>query len=204
MTKSETADVMDTLRTAYPRFYSGATDTEMAKAINLWALAFEADDPALVGAAVYAYISDPNNDPYPPVISQIKRQLYRITHANVSETEAWTMVQEAERGSIAPESLPPLVLRAAGGEPGIRSIGSMDADALQVTASNFMRSYRDLIRQDMEYASLPTMVRAIMPDRPDVIQLQEDTKARDAAYIARLRREALPEGGRMIEGGKGA
>ena len=95
MTIEETAQVMDILTTAYPRFYSGKDAPDPEKALMLWASMFEADDVGVVMAAVKALIACDGKG-YPPHIGAVKARIRQITiPQEMTEAEAWALVSRA-------------------------------------------------------------------------------------------------------------
>lgn len=164
MNLEQTGIIMDILRTAYPRFYSGPKAPDMRQTLQLWNELFKDDDAALVAAAVKSYIVT-DIEGYPPHIGAIKAAMYQLTSAgDLDEQEAWELVRRAasRSGWGAQEEydkLPEAVRKMT--SPGqLYEWSQMDSDAFNsVVASNFRRSWR--VRQESRRrdALLPAEVR---------------------------------------------
>lgn len=168
MTPTETGKIMDILKTAYPRFYSGPEAPDIRKMVGLWSEMFRDDDVGLVAAAVKALI-ETDDKGYPPHIGAVKAKLRLITGGDeISEAEAWSLVSSAVRnglyGSREEFEKLPLVLRRLVGSPSqLREWALMDSDTLHsVVSSNFQRSYKVVAQREREIAKLPPDVRRLV------------------------------------------
>lgn len=166
MTRQETGIIMDILRAAYPRYYSGLPQTELKNAVNLWCEMFD-EDITLVAAAVKAFISTDKKG-FPPHIGAIKEKIREITRTEeMTEAEAWNLVSTALRNGIYGSKeefykLPPIVQKIVGNHNQLREWAAMDSETVQtVIASNFQRSYRVRAQKQREYDSLPSDVKQI-------------------------------------------
>ena len=167
MTIEETAQVMDILTTAYPRFYSGKDAPDPEKALMLWASMFEADDVGVVMAAVKALIACDGKG-YPPHIGAVKARIRQITiPQEMTEAEAWALVSRAIKNANYGsregfERLPPFLQRLVGSPSQLKEWAALEPDAVQtVVSSNFQRSYRARAKAQREYDALPGDVRAL-------------------------------------------
>lgn len=167
----ETGAVMDILETAYPRYYAGVDRERRKRAAEMWASAFERDDPRLVAAAVKSFI-DGDEKGFPPVPGQIRAKMRLIVgRGEMTEGEAWSLVFRAigNSGYFAAEEfakLPAQIQNALGGvERGtalLREWALVDTKTLQsVVASNFQRSYREAAAREREFAKLPPDIQAL-------------------------------------------
>lgn len=167
MNKRDATGVMAMLQTAYPAYYAKQGNTERMEAINLWADLF-ADDPAqLVYAAVKALIV--TGGAFPPSIGEIKGKMHDLTApAQLSETEAWSLVSKAISNGIYGyqkeyDKLPPTVQIAVGRPEQLKEWAIMDAEEVQsVVASNFMRGYKTVTRREREMEMLPPSVKDLL------------------------------------------
>lgn len=167
MNKRDTAGVMAMLQTAYPAYYAKQTNQERMEAINLWADLF-ADDPAqLVHAAVKTIIV--SGGAFPPSIGEIKNKMHDLSApAELSETEAWTLVSRAITNGIYGyqeeyAKLPPTVQAAVGRPEQLKEWAVMDMGEVQsVVASNFMRGYKTVRKRERETALIPESVRTLL------------------------------------------
>lgn len=168
MTFEETGIIMDILKTAYPRFYSGPNAPDKVKTLRLWAEMFIHDDVALVAAAVKALI-ETDAKGFPPHIGAVKATLrLLVSDEELTEAEAWGIVAKAIRNSTYGsqeefEKFPPVIKRIVGNPAQLREWGMMDSETVHsVVASNFQRSYRTALQREREIAKLPPDVKAII------------------------------------------
>lgn len=181
MTIEDTAQVMDILTTAYPRFYAGRDAPDPEKALMLWASMFADDDPAIVIAAVKALIAGDSKG-FPPHIGAVKARIRQITHpVEMTEAEAWALVSRAVKnanyGSREEyERLPPILQRLVGSPNQLKEWAMLGTDTLQtVVASNFQRSYRARAKNQREYDALPSDVKALAEQVSSIMALGENT-----------------------------
>ncbi len=166
MTLSETGQVMDLLRIAYPRFYAGADAPDPRDTLTLWATMFEPYPLEIVLAAVKAHIATDIKG-YPPVIGQIMAKVRQITEPRErTEQEAWSIVLRAIRNSgySAREEFNKLPddIKAVVHDPAQLKAWAIDDDFNEsVVSSNFMRSYRARQASAREFKALPKDVQNI-------------------------------------------
>lgn len=163
MTFEETAQVMDLIVDAYPRFYISKSDADRTRALTLWAAMF-ADDPLeLVLAALKALIA---TSEWPPSVSEVKERIrWLVAPDEMSEAEAWELVAKAVRNGIYGSedefaALPPEIQRLVGSANQLREWAMTDLDSFEtVVASNFQRAYRARMAKEREMMLLPESVR---------------------------------------------
>lgn len=165
MNREEAKKLMAVIRAAYPSYYRSASASELADAVDLWAVMF--DEPAeQVAVAVKAYIAGDERG-FPPSIGQIKAKLRAIcAPEQLPETAAWALVRKAIADSIyhANEQFDalPANIRACV-TPALLREWAMDEHANeQVIASNFMRSYRQTVARRQELDALPQNAREFL------------------------------------------
>lgn len=179
MTIGQTGQVMDILTMAYPQFYSGRDAPDPEKVLKLWASMFEDDDVVLVVAAVKALIAS-KEDSWPPSIGAVKARIRQITSPQeMTEVEAWALVQKAIRNSAYNsqrefEALPGPLRRLVGSPNQLREWAVMDTETVSsVVASNFQRSYKARAASDRAYNMLPADVRALAEGLAQRLALEE-------------------------------
>ncbi len=168
MTKRESAQILATLRVAYPSFYGKQGDDDVMAAVNLWQSCFAAEPYELVSAAVMALIKTrPSN--YPPAVGEVTEQIQRLVRPNeLTEMEAWTLVSDALKGSAYRykdlfDNLPPMVQRVVGSPSQLHEWAMMDVETVQsVVASNFQRSYKTAAMRERQLDALPPTVKDFM------------------------------------------
>lgn len=162
MTRTEAAKIIDVLQINYPDNFKGKSDATIAATVNLWASIFARDDFNVVQMATLSYM-ECNPGRFMPNVGQIREQIQKMTRANdpLGENEAWSLVTKALRNSLygAKEEygkLPRVVQRAVGNENTLREWATMDSETLNsVVASNFMRTFRAISKNEEEMDRLP-------------------------------------------------
>ena len=168
MTKKEMAEIIAIMQSNYPDDFRGMSDAAMNGKINLWFMQFRDDDYKDVLTAVMAHIATDTNRFMPPV-GVIKAKLVEIrTGDQLTEMEAWGLVQKALRNGYygAEEEfskLPPVVQRLVGSPNQLREWSQMETETLSsVVASNFQRSYKVRAASEREFLALPSAVKQTM------------------------------------------
>jgi len=168
MTIQETSAIMDVLSVAYPQFYKSQDDDDRFMAARLWAEMFKDDNPAIVTAAVKAFIASDTKG-FPPSIGSIKDRVYKLSQPQeMTEMEAWGLVARAiDNGTYGSktefEKLPEAIQRVIGSPSALRDWAQMRADTVEsVIQSNFMRSYRARTAANREYGMLPESVKEVV------------------------------------------
>ena len=168
MTKKEMAEIIALMQTNYPDDFRGMSDKVMNGKINLWFMQFRDDDYKEVLAAVMAHIATDTNRFMPPV-GVIKAKLTEIRMGDeLTELEAWGLVQKALRNGYYGaqeefDKLPPVVQRLVGSPNHLREWAQMDSEVVSsVVASNFQRSYKVRAKKEQEFLALPSAVRETM------------------------------------------
>lgn len=182
MTREETLQVMALLKAVYPAYYRDMTRKDADAVVNVWSDMFTDEPVQLVAAAVKRLIASDTKG-FPPVIGQVKEQIYRLTHKiEMTEQEAWALVSKAISNSSYNsvrefEAMPAQLQAICGDYRQLYEWSQMDADQVHtVVSSNFMRSYRAKAAEVREYAKLPVDIKRIaqqlaegLSDRPKEI-----------------------------------
>lgn len=166
MTREETGIIMDILKAAYPKFYTGPGAPDPRTVLDLWAEMFAEDDVALVAAAVKSHIASDLKG-YPPHIGAVKNAMHQLTRRaqDMDADKAWSLVRRAASRSAygAQEEfqrLPQELQRMVGSPGQLFEWSQMDSDVFNsVVASNFRRAYQarqESVRRD---ALLPKDVK---------------------------------------------
>lgn len=169
MTRTEAAKIIDVLQINYPDNFKGKSDATIAATVNLWASIFARDDFNVVQMATLSYM-ECNPGRFMPNVGQIREQIQKMTRANdpLGENEAWSLVTKALRNSLYGakeeyDKLPRVVQRAVGNENTLREWATMDTETLNsVVASNFMRTFRAISKNEEEMDRLPEGFREEM------------------------------------------
>ena len=197
MTKKETAEMLAMMQTNYPDSFRNLSDEAMNGRINLWFMSFRDDDYKDVLAAVMAHINS-DTERFMPPVGVIKAKLADIRAGEqMTELEAWNIVNDALRNSLYNsqkefDKLPPMIQRLVGSPYQLREWAQMDSDTVSsVIASNFQRSYKSRAAQERELLTLPTAVRQTMEQIAERMKMPElpsdvDLEARKQEQIRRL------------------
>lgn len=168
MTLREATTIVGLLQFNYPDTMKDMTDEAYKVFVRNWHSFFADDSFELVKAAVQAIIAS-SQERFMPNVGQIREQMRKMSApAGMTEIEAWGLVKNALRnGSYGYkdeyEKLPKLVQRCVGSPTQIREWAQMDSGEVDsVVASNFMRSYRAVAKQEDEYRRLPDGFREQM------------------------------------------
>lgn len=167
MTKKEMAEIIAIMQANYPDDFRGMSDTAMNAKINLWFMQFRDDDYKEVLTAVMAHIATDTNRFMPPV-GVIKAKLVEIRlPEDMTELEAWELVQKALWKSAYNSGeefakLPPVVQKLVGSPRQLQEWSALENKALTVVASNFQRSYKVRAKSEREFLALPSAVQKTM------------------------------------------
>ncbi len=165
MNKKDANRIIAILQANYPDTTKDMSDEAYLVKVNLWAEEFKAESFELVAAAVKAYIAN-STERFAPNVGQIKEQIRLLLNPNeLTEGEAWAMVQAAMRNSIYGaaeefEKFPPMVKKVVGSPANLREWGMAEGDAaVSVIASNFQRSYRAVQAREAAMEKTPAPIR---------------------------------------------
>ncbi len=165
MTKKDANRIIAILQANYPDTTKDMTDEAYLVKVNLWAEEFKDEPFEIVAAAVKAYMAN-STARFAPNVGQIKEQIRLLLHPNeLTEGEAWAMVQAAMRNSVygAAEEFakfPPMVQKVVGSPANLREWGMTEGDAaVSVIASNFQRSYRAIQAREAALEKTPAPIR---------------------------------------------
>lgn len=141
----------------------------MRNMVETWNAVLEDYSYPVVCAGVKAYIASDTNG-FPPSPGQIIENIHKLTEKpenRLNESEAWALVYKALRNGLYGaesefEKLPPLVQRAVGSPDVLRQWAQ--EENVNVTQSNFERSYRNATQRHVEERKIPQSVRMLLDD----------------------------------------
>ena len=169
ISQKEIAEMLDLISAAYGEKTFPESPERMAKVINLWAVMFKDDDPTEVAFAVKDCISTLQ---FAPRIADIKSRIAQARlRGQMSELEAWAVVRKAVKSAkgsadanAAYLNLPGILQRIVAEPSTLMEWNRLSVDTLEgVIASNFLRSYRELAKQEATYNALPKDLQAERP-----------------------------------------
>jgi len=154
MNKTQTMDLLDVLRQAYPKFFIAEGKDDLMKQANVWYLCLMDYDFTQVQAAAISLIKTLK---FPPTIADITESLYNLNNPDQpTELEAWNTVKKVLGKAYYQtiecwDKLSPLVQRAVGSPSELKVWSNENIDTLNsVIASNFQRSYRAIAQTQKE------------------------------------------------------
>lgn len=163
MTREEIKKIIGGIIVSYPNY----KPQDMSMTVQMWEMMLGEYDYRTVTMALKSYITTDTSG-FAPSIGQIIEKIRLINRKNdeqlLTEAEAWSLVSKALRNSTYHskeefDKLPELVQKAVGSHE-MLSVWAKDENYNEnVVSSNFMRSYRAIVKRQEEYMALPTDVR---------------------------------------------
>lgn len=171
MTRDEAKRIVMIIKTAYPNY----RPDDLTAAVNAWATILKDYDYNDVVTGLTAYITTDTTG-FPPSMGQVIAKIHVVDeYTGLNEMEAWALVSKALRnGYYGAEkefsALPPLVQKAVGTPDNLRNWATSDVESVEnVIQSNFMRTYRTVIKRENEYKRLPENVRIAIKDAGKIL-----------------------------------
>jgi hypothetical protein len=164
MTREETIKLLMVIQSAYPNF----KPPDKTVAVDTWHTMLRDMDYNVVQMGLRAYITSDTSG-FAPSIGQLINTIYLTQNPQeLNEMEAWSLVSKALRngyyGAVEEfDNLPPLVQKAVGTPDNLRNWSQTDMESVEnVIQSNFMRSYRAVVKREEEIKKMPADVRTLI------------------------------------------
>ena len=164
MSRDEVKRIIQIMCATYPNYHPA----DLSSTVDAWHFMLESYPYNQIAIALKAYITSDDSG-FAPSVGQLVAKLNTITAGNEpSELEAWSMVSKAIRNGIhgAEEEfskLPELVQKAVGNPSNLRQWAKTDVDSIEnVIQSNFLRTYRNVLKRAEEVGRLPSDIKALM------------------------------------------
>lgn len=164
MTREETIKIIRIMVDSYPNY----KPNDISETVDVWQMMLSDYDYNLVAMALKAYILSDTSG-FAPSIGQLVAKMQIITKPQeLSEMEAWSLVSKAIRNSGYNSveefaNLPPLVQRAVGTPDNLRNWAVSDYQTIEsVIQSNFLRTYRTVVRRENEINCMPNEIKALI------------------------------------------
>lgn len=164
MTREETIKLLMVIQSAYPNF----KPPDKTVAVDTWYTMLRDMDYNVVQMGLRAYITSDTSG-FAPSIGQLINTIYTIqSPQELNEMEAWALVSKALRngyyGAVEEfDNLPPLVQKAVGTPDNLRNWSQANTQSVEnVIQSNFMRSYRTVVKREEEIKKMPVDVQALI------------------------------------------
>ena len=164
MTVNEARKIIAVMMVSYPNFKP--IDTEIMA--TTWADMLSDYSYEQINVALKAYIRTDTSG-FAPSIGQLVGKLQMVSQTNeLNEMEAWALVSQAlKNGYYGAEEefakLPELVQKAVGTPANLRAWAHTDESSIEnVVQSNFMRTYRTVVKRESECAKLPASIKNLI------------------------------------------
>jgi hypothetical protein len=168
MTRDETKKIIRIIADSYPNY----KPSDISETIDVWSMMLEEYPYNQIAMALKAYILTDTSG-FAPSIGQLVNKL-TSAEPQLNEMEAWSLVSKAIRNGYygAEEEfakLPEVVQKAVGNPANLRAWSHTDEQSIEnVVQSNFLRTYRVVVKRESENAKLPDSLRnAMMIERKD-------------------------------------
>ena len=178
MTQAETIKIFSVIKANYRNHFKGISAIDANAMIELWAEMFADVDYGIVGAAVKTYIASDTTG-HPPNVGQINEIIRKLTQpAEMTEQEAINLIMKATRNGIYNsesefEKLPPTLQRVVGHHSLLRTWATMNETEMQtVVASNLMRSYRVIAKNEETKALLPNSIKNLLEQASERMRIE--------------------------------
>lgn len=164
MTKEETVQLLMMISAAYPNFK--VENKQIAT--KTWHMMLGEYDKNVVFHALKLYIATSTTGFAPDIgsiIAKINDMQKAVNQEELNEMQAWALVSKALRnGYYGAEkefaALPETVQKAVGTPSNLRNWAQTDIESVEnVIQSNFMRTYRAILKREEEKAKIPEGLR---------------------------------------------
>lgn len=164
MTRDETVKIIRIMCDCYPNY----KPSNLSETVDVWNMMLEEYSYSQISMALKAYVHSDTSG-FAPNIGQLINTIYTIQNPQeLNEMEAWFLVSRALRngyyGAVEEfDNLPPLVQKAVGTPDNLRNWSQTNTDSVEnVIQSNFMRSYRTVVKREEEIKKMPADVQALI------------------------------------------
>ena len=148
--------------------YPNYKPNNISETVDVWNMMLSDYDYNLVAMALKAYILSDTSG-FAPSIGQLVAKMQTITKPQeLSEMEAWSLVSKSIRNSGYNSveefaNLPPLVQKAVGTPDNLRNWAVSDYQTIEsVIQSNFLRTYRVVVKRESEINCIPNDIKALI------------------------------------------
>ena len=148
--------------------YPNYKPSNLSETVDVWNMMLEEYSYSQISMALKAYVHSDTSG-FAPSIGQLINTIYTIQNPQeLNEMEAWFLVSRALRngyyGAVEEfDNLPPLVQKAVGTPDNLRNWSQTNTDSVEnVIQSNFMRSYRTVVKREEEIKKMPADVQALI------------------------------------------
>lgn len=161
MTRDEIKQIIGIMASTYPNY----KPDDLKMTVDVWQMMLEDFSYQQVAMALKAYIMSDTSG-FAPSIGQLVGKMQMISQPNeLNEMEAWALVGKAIRnGYYGAETefakLPEMVQKAVGQPSQLRQWAHSDMESIEtVIQSNFIKTYRTVVKRESEIQRMPIEVR---------------------------------------------
>lgn len=166
MTREETKKLLMVVSASYPNF----RPQDISRTVDVWHMMMADYGYEEMAAALKTYIATDTGG-FAPSIGQLIGKLQAIASPQeLNEMEAWALVSSALRNGYYGaeeeyEKLPPMVQKAVGTPGQLRNWSQTDMESVEnVIQSNFMRTYRSVLKREQETMRVPKDVKQMIAE----------------------------------------
>ena len=174
MTVNDARKIIAVMLVSYPNFKP--IDTELMA--TTWADMLNEYSYEQVSVALKCYITTDTSG-FAPSIGQLIDKLKTVEQPQeLNELQAWGLVRKAinNSGYHSEEEfakLPPLVQKAVGTPGQLKQWGMSDIESIETVAqSNFMRTYRAVVKREDEVSRMPIEIRQLIQQNEPKIMIE--------------------------------
>jgi hypothetical protein len=174
MTVNDARKIIAVMLVSYPNFKP--IDTELMA--TTWADMLNEYSYEQVSVALKCYITTDTSG-FAPSIGQLIDKLKTVEQPQeLNELQAWGLVRKAinNSGYHSEEEfakLPPLVQKAVGTPGQLKQWGMSDIESMETVAqSNFMRTYRAVVKREDEVSRMPKEIRQLIQQNEPKIMIE--------------------------------
>ena len=174
MTVNDARKIIAVMLVSYPNFKP--IDTELMA--TTWADMLNEYSYEQVSVALKCYITTDTSG-FAPSIGQLIDKLITVEQPQeLNELQAWGLVRKAinNSGYHSEEEfakLPPLVQKAVGTPGQLKQWGMSDIESIETVAqSNFMRTYRAVVKREDEVSRMPKEIRQLIQQNEPKITIE--------------------------------
>ena len=174
MTVNDARKIIAVMLVSYPNFKP--IDTELMA--TTWADMLNEYSYEQVSVALKCYITTDTSG-FAPSIGQLIDKLKTVEQPQeLNELQAWGLVRKAinNSGYHSEEEfakLPPLVQKAIGTPGQLKQWGLSDIESIETVAqSNFMRTYRAVVKREDEVSRMPIEIRQLIQQNEPKIMIE--------------------------------
>ena len=202
MTRDEAKKIVMVISASYPNF----KPQDIRMTVDVWHTMLEEYSYMQVSVALKAYIASDTSG-FAPSIGQVVGLMKKIEEPEeLNEMEAWALVSRAIRNGYygAEEEfakMPPLIQRAVGTPGQLRNWSQTDIESIEnVIQSNFMRTYRSVVKNNREAARMPESIRQMIEGTGrKLIGENESVNSKAIAEIKEPLQEGVPMPERLMQ-----